>query len=271
MFIPFQKNPNLQRRSGEKGWALLGLLLALMIMGIVMAASIKPNVSVQVQRSKEEEMIFRGEHMARGIARYYNPNANGLVNGIQLMRPPPYGYLTELKKLKEGITIGVREYKFVRASAMIDPMTSEEWEPVRARDPRIMTVLQAWAAETQQPIPQQYLLLAGPPQKLHLATPSGGDTPQTPPPSNTPPNGRPKTPQDPNDPDPDPNDDINDPLAHIFGSSGGPGTSNAPIVGVAPRRKGTALRTLYGLDKYEDWVFIYIPSANQAGPGQRLR
>jgi hypothetical protein len=94
--------------------------------------------------------------------------------------------LTELKKLKEGITIGVREYKFVRASAMIDPMTSEEWEPVRARDPRIMTVLQAWAAETQQPIPQQYLLLAGPPQKLHLATPSGGDTPQTPPPSNTP-------------------------------------------------------------------------------------
>jgi hypothetical protein len=48
---------------------------------------------------------------------------------------------------------------------MIDPMTSSEWEPVRARDPRIMKFLQAWAAQTLIPIPTQYLLLAAPPTK----------------------------------------------------------------------------------------------------------
>src|SRR5215208_3443948 len=126
-FIPLQGSIETQHRSGEEGWALLGLLLALTIMGIVMASSITPIVSVQVQREKEEEMLYRGEQMARGIARYYN---NGNLNGIQLLVPPPYGFLTELKKLRDGFTIGVREVKFIRPSAIIDPMTGVEWEPV---------------------------------------------------------------------------------------------------------------------------------------------
>jgi type II secretory pathway pseudopilin PulG len=267
MFDSLQKNLCVDNRAGEKGWALLGLLLALTIMSIVMVSAITPNVTAQVQREKEEEMIYRGEQISVAIARYYN---NGGLNGIQLMAPPPYGYLTELKKLRDGVNIGVREVKFIRPSAMIDPMISQEWEPVRARDPRIMKVLQAWAAETQLPIPTQYMLLAGPPQKLHLANPSGDNQQQpggdgkssqggTKPPGN--PGADPGDP-DPNDPDGDP-DDIadNDPLSHLFGSglSGGSGLSNAPIVGVAPKVKGTALRPLYGLERYEDWVFIFIP------------
>lgn len=284
MFIPLQKRFGLGDRAGEKGWALLGLLLALAVMGIVMVSAIRPNVTAQVQRGKEEEMVYRGEQMARGIARYYN---NGGLNGIQLMVPPPYGYLTELKKLRDGVTIGVREIKFIRPSAMIDAMTSEEWEPIRARDPRIMKFLQAWAAETQQPIPQQYLLIAGAPQKLHLAPSSGESNPQqpgadgkTPADGRTPADGKapvitPKPPANDNldddDDDDDDDDSQNDPLAHIFGSggglSGGPGQTNVPIVGVAPKVKGTALRPLFGLDRYEDWVFIYIPPFNQARPG----
>jgi hypothetical protein len=197
------------------------------------------------------------------------------------MAPPPYGYLTDLKKLRDGVTIGVRDVKFIRPSEMIDPMTSLEWEPVRARDPRIMKFLQAWAAETLIPIPAQYLLLAGPPQKLHLANPSG-DNPQKPGGDGKPPNGNqnpPGTPTPPGTPNPDPTDpdpdgidpddpDDNDPLSHIFGSGtpGGPGQSNAPIVGVAPRVKGTALHPMFGLERYEDWVFLYIPK-NITRPG----
>jgi hypothetical protein len=277
-FNPLQEGIEPEGRSGEKGWALLGLLLALSIMSIIMTSSLTPIVGIQVQREKEEEMIYRGEAMAKGIARYYN---NGNLNGIQLLVPPPYGFLTELKKLRDGFTIGVREVKFIRPSAIIDPMTGLEWEPVRARDPRIMKFLQAWAAETQQPIPQQYLLLAGPPEKLHLA-PSSGEQPATPtPPVATPgaqpPQAKPKPPANDNldddDDDDDDDDEVEDPLAHIFGSGsfGQQGSSSTPIIGVAPKRRGASLRKLYGLDKYEDWIFIYIPPFGQNRPGVNVR
>src|SRR5207249_647684 len=121
------------------------------------------NVQKEVQRDKEMEMLYRGQQMAEGIARYYG---RGRLAPLNILVPPaPLPYLTELAKLRDGINIGVREIKLVRPSAMIDPMTSVEWEPVRARDPRIMKFLQAWAAETLSQIPNQYLLLAAPPQR----------------------------------------------------------------------------------------------------------
>ena len=251
----------------EDGWALLGLLLALGVMSIVMASAIVPNVRVQVQRDKEAEMLYRGDQMARGIARYYNA---GVLAGMQLVVPPPYGYLTELKKLRDGIKLNVRELKFVRSSAMIDPMISLEWEPVRARDPRIMKYLQAFAAETQIPIPQQYMLIAGPPQRLEKATPSAeptGGSEEGPKPGASPGAGA-RPPKDPDDDDDDyVDDEVNDPLKHLFEdkfSSGG-----LPIVGVAPRVKGKALHPLYGLDRYEDWVFMYVPDTTQMIPRPR--
>jgi hypothetical protein len=272
-------------RSGEQGWALLGLMLALSVMAIVLASAVVPNVKVQVQRDKELEMMYRGEQMARGIARYYG---RGNLIPLQLMVPPEYGYLTDMKKLREGITIGVREIKFVRTSATIDPMTSSDWEPVRARDPRIMKVLQAYAAETNSFIPQQYLLIAGPPQKLHVVksptsptspgnpantapgaaptSPEGAPTtPPGAPPQSTAPGVQPRPGSTPDEDDDDDDDDeANDPLAHLFGQgSSGPGINNTPIVGVAPKLKGQSIRALYGLDHYEDWVFIYIPDQTQ--------
>lgn len=258
--------------TGEAGWALLGLLLALGVMSIVMASAIVPNVRVQVQRDKETEMLYRGDHMARGIARYYNA---GTLAGMQLVVPPPYGYLTELKKLRDGVRLNVRELKFVRPSAMLDPMSSLEWEPVRARDPRIMKVLQAFAAETQIPIPLQYLMIAGPPQPLEKAKPA--DTGEEEEPGAVPPPGTPRQPVQ--DPDADADDDDdgdgdgfdedgvtpNDPLKHLF-ESVEPGANRIPIVGVAPRVKGKAIRPLYGLDRYEDWVFIFVPDTTQVRP-----
>lgn len=293
-------------RKGEQGWALLGLLLALGVMSIFLSSSIIPNVQMQVQREKETEMLYRGQQISEGIARWYN---SGRLQPIQLMSRPPYGYLTELDKLRDGVTIGVRDVKFVRASAMIDPMTSSEWEPVRARDPRIMKFLQAWAAQTLIPIPTQYLLLAAPPTKSAFSQPTTPTSPTTP----GSPNQRPVSPetgpgetpppvvnpvnpgagqqvrpgQRPNNPDDDDDDDddgaINDPLAHLFQTSTtAPGQSTVPIVGVAPKRKGKAATPYFGLENYEDWVFIYIPKIiqgmpnqqgipNQSGDGQRIR
>src|SRR5689334_6899474 len=133
-----------RKTQGQEGWALLGLMLALAILSIVLVSSITPNYQLSVQREKEAELMYRGQQMAEGIAQYYNVGRLGPIN---IQTPPPYGYLKDLKKLSEGVKIALKDIKFVRPSAMIDPMSNEEWEPVYARDPRILPFLQAWAAE----------------------------------------------------------------------------------------------------------------------------
>ena len=270
-------------RSGEQGWALLGLLLALMVMSIFLVSAIIPDVQKQVQRDKEAEMLYRGQQMAEGIARYYG---NGALQPLryQLLLARP---LSELQKLRDGVTIGTIERKFVRPSAMIDPVSGDEWQVVRARDPRLSKFLQAWIAETQTVDIiryRDYFLLAGPPQKgafkknsqlPQVQTPTGGAQVQPSPATNPPNQQNPQNPPNPgnsqirppqnkgdDDDDDDDDDDVpNDPLANLF--KGSPGQGNIPIIGVAPKKKGKAMTAYFGLENYEDWVFIYIPRIMQ--------
>lgn len=211
-------------RSGEQGWALLGLLLALSVMSIFLVSSIVPDVQKQVQREKEAEMLYRGQQMAEGIARYYSNGQLQPLRLVSLHQSP--GPLPELEKLRDGVTIGAIEKKFVRPSAMIDPVSSDAWEPVREQDPRILKFLHAWELATgiiitpdPTDIRKEYLLIAG------------------------------LRPIDPNNSNTDPPNDTPDTLGH----------SNRAIVGVAPKKKGKAMNNYFGLDNYEDWVFIYIP------------
>ena len=264
-------------RSGEQGWALLGLLLALMVMSIFLVSAIIPDVQKQVQRDKEAEMLYRGQQMAEGIARYYS---NGALQQLRIpvLQARP---LTELQKLRDGITIGTIERKFVRPSAMIDPVSGDEWQVVRAGDHRLWKFLQAWLTETQTvrtDLYVDYFRLAGQSQKsvfkknglFQDQTPAGGAHVQPSPATNPPnqqnpppiPGGsqiRPLPNKGDDDDDDDDDDDVpNDPLANLF-KSGSPGQSNAPIIGVAPKKKGKAMTAYFGLENYEDWVFIYIP------------
>jgi hypothetical protein len=262
--------------SGERGWALLGLLLALGVMSIVLTSAVIPNVQMQVQRDKEAEMLYRGDQMAKGIARYYSRGVLGPLR-IQNLLTSPYGQLTELAKLRDGVTLGVREIKFVRPSAIIDPMTSSEWEPIRVRDPRLMKFLQAWLADTQTVninAYRDYFQLAGPLQKSAFDKPIPAPLTNQPPPASAGPGQRiPPTPPTPGNPpqvrrpgqtsdddDDDDDDDVsNDPIARLFESGSGPGHGNGPIIGVISKKKGKAMGSYFGLDRYEDWIFIYIP------------
>src|SRR6185369_764113 len=80
-------------RSNEDGWALIGLLMALGVMSIFLASSIVPNVQKEVQRDKEAELMYRGQQMAEGIARYYG---RGRLMPLNILTPPtPLPYLTD--------------------------------------------------------------------------------------------------------------------------------------------------------------------------------
>jgi uncharacterized membrane protein YgcG len=289
-----QHNDQVGQRNNQRGWALLGAILAVTVLSI-MLVGIVPSVQMDVKRSKEEEMVYRGKQMAEGIARYYGA---GRLSSLQLSVPPPYGYLYDLKKLSDGVQIGSLQLKFVRHEALLDPMVSKDWVPVRARDPRLMAALQAYAAYNLTTIPQSYILLAAPPSRLILNNPTGdgsgtgssqggqnGQNGQngssiggnggnggngTSPFGNQGNNGSqgntgnqgPKAKASPNpdgDDDDDDDDDTSgkpaDPLAHLLQDT----EHGLPIVGVAPNLKGTAVHPLWGMTKYEEWVFIYIP------------
>ena len=285
---PVTRHKSARRNEGvESGWALLGMILALMVLGVLLVSAV-PSVRFAVQRDKEEEMKYRGEQMAEAIGRYYNSGQRGAP---QLLAPPTRfgGYLLELKKLRDGVTAGEVKIKFVRRSAIIDPMTNEEWEPVRARDPMLAPFLQAYAAATGNPIPQVLQMIAGPPPRLQrviptIVPPSGAGSGSEQGNTNRPPGsgqpgqtgrpprapGQPETPPVLDDDDDDDDDDgVVDPLAHIFkdkDDSDQPGKSSIPIVGVRPKIKGPSVRALYGLSNYEQWIFIYIPDP-QTIPG----
>lgn len=148
-------------RRSEGGYVLLALIVALMVIAILATAAV-PNIKTQATRERELDAYAAGDAMAEGIARYYNRGrlgAQGLT--LNLGAPPPYGFLQELKKLRDGVIVGEKTLRFVRPSAYLDPLTRQEWEPVRVGDPRVRKFFVLWAKATGRPIPPQYIPYMG--------------------------------------------------------------------------------------------------------------
>jgi type II secretory pathway pseudopilin PulG len=60
---------NFTKRRSEQGYVLLTLMLMVTIM-VIMAAAIAPEITFQVRRDREEELIHRGVQYSRAIRRY---------------------------------------------------------------------------------------------------------------------------------------------------------------------------------------------------------
>ena len=92
-------------RGSQQGYAILTVMffLTLLVLGTIVVA---PNVVTDVQRQKEEEMIWRGKQYARGVRLYYT----------KLHRFPTQ--LEDLYKPKTGIRFMRQAYK--------DPMNTAD-------------------------------------------------------------------------------------------------------------------------------------------------
>jgi type II secretory pathway pseudopilin PulG len=308
------------RRNGEDGYILLALIIMLAIGAVALGAAV-PNIQMQAKRQREIEMYYRGDQMAEAIARYYTGGKLSPAGLIVRTPPPPYGFLTELRKLLDGVSLGSRDVYFVRKSAFIDPLTGQEWEPVRIGDPRLRKFFRTWQSATGRQVPPIYASYLGgnivdtSPQEEGAEGSGDAADPQT-------------TPGDPGDTvdgdDSDEDDDWDDedddwddedeedggdaykstsglaggaaivrasyqlqkPLTPSSGNTntpqiqrpgtGQPGGSifsngsnrEGPIIGVVSKAKGTAIRTRFGAEKYEEMLFIYIPEARTTLPGQ---
>ncbi len=109
---PFSpRRPAAPSRPGERGYILALLLGFCAVMGILLMKGI-PAVNTEVQREMEEELIFRGEQMAKAI-RVYQARSGGYPTSLE-----------DLTKVKP---------RLVREVALKDPMNkSGEWDFVYA-------------------------------------------------------------------------------------------------------------------------------------------
>jgi type II secretory pathway pseudopilin PulG len=107
------------KKLGEKGATLIGLL-AFMTLVAVSLLAIAPNIIQEVQRSKEEESIRRGEEVAEAIKQYV------IAYGGQKLP-------NSMDDLLEGIPFGTKKRQILRASAAIDPLSDDgKWRLVKA-------------------------------------------------------------------------------------------------------------------------------------------
>src|SRR5262245_17059241 len=105
------------RKSGEAGYVLLALMLAVTL--ILIALSVEaPRIAQQIKRDREEELVHRGLDYATAIKRYVHKN--------------PGRYPTSIEQLEN-----TNHIRFLRKRYK-DPITGEdEWRLVRFGEAQI--------------------------------------------------------------------------------------------------------------------------------------
>lgn len=240
--------------TSARGYALLALIAAMTVMAILIAGYV-PHLARQIQREREEELLFRGQQIVEAIAQYVQMTGR---------------YPSSLEELVRGFVIqtprGTRRVRFLRPSALIDPMTNDEWKVVRPGDPVLRRFVEAYLEAIAQPAnpmllqflqPGAVITLPGrprptPAQPMRQGRPRGS----------TPRAGGPEA------------------AGGVAGSVGGVLTSPSavqegggvgPILGVVSKSEKKSVRVYYGLDRYSDWPFVFIPVLPVAVGEARVR
>ncbi|MGH9936845.1 MAG: pilus assembly FimT family protein, partial [Blastocatellia bacterium] len=141
-----QRNTNKRTDPGkrnERGYALIGLM-AVMMFAMILTTAAAPTLRQEMQREKEEEMLWRGQQVAFAIKRYRDiPGRNR-------------AFPTDLSELVKGIDLGGKKIHLLRPSAMCDPMTpcagETNWRMVHPGDPLPKELLDG-ILETQEKSP----------------------------------------------------------------------------------------------------------------------
>jgi len=118
--------------------------MGIMLFSLILTTATAPRIMFETRREKEEEMLWRGQQVAFAISRYSQ------VNGGR--------YPTKLIDLVTGVDLGTKKTRFLRKSALCDPMTPCEpdaktgtnWRPVYPGDPLVKELLEAYLATLQK-------------------------------------------------------------------------------------------------------------------------
>lgn len=225
-------------RPRDAGYILVALVAGLTI-ALVLASAAIPNLLRDVQREREEEMLFRGQQVVDALERYFRATNR---------------YPSSLEELAEGVVVrgSTRRLHFVRPSALVDPMTNERWAVLRPGDAAVRRFIQAYLKSVGQPANPMLLQFISPGGRIALPgrpSPRASTSGQRP-------SGLPVSPtqllaQPGAEPDLD-----------LFRAGAGPDDQDqatGPVIGVVSRSDKKAIRVFYDLESYRDWAFLFIP------------
>ncbi len=228
-----KKRTDLRKRD-ERGYVLVGLM-AVMMFAMIITTAAAPSIKQEMQREKEEEMLWRGQQVAIAIKRYR------LLKGG--------AYPTDLKDLVQGVDLGVKKIHLLRPSALCDPMTpcadGTNWRTVNPGDPLPKELYEAvlgFQEKSATPLnPQSIQDLARFAQMGGAQLP--GQAADTQPDGNISSNGKDGAANETSNPS------SNFKLGFV-------GEKQAPIIGVVSKKKGRMYKSYYGIREYDHALFF---------------
>jgi type II secretory pathway pseudopilin PulG len=118
------------QRQGERGYTLIAVLALMTVMALLLVSA-APSIRHQMQRSLEEEAIWRGEEVAEAIRLYVRLH-------------PTHQLPTSMEELLEGVPRGSKRVQVLRPVAAHDPLSeSGEWKLIRQNDPAFLDFYRA--------------------------------------------------------------------------------------------------------------------------------
>src|SRR5262245_3982136 len=123
----------------ESGYALVAMM-GIVMFALILATAAAPPIKLEAQREREEEMLWRGHQVAKALERYFVARGR---------------FPSDLEELVKGVDVGVKKMRFLRPSAVCDPMTlcnreeGTNWKLVSPGDPLVRELLDAYVS-TQQ-------------------------------------------------------------------------------------------------------------------------
>jgi type II secretory pathway pseudopilin PulG len=231
------------RRHGERGYIMLTLLLMIALMTIF-AAAILPEITFEIKRDREEEMIHRGVQYSRAIRAYYKKFGR---------------YPAKIEDLEN-----TNQLRFLRKRYK-DPLTNKDFRMLHFGEAKLSlnmgmiagaSAIGSTGPLTGAPGFSQSPALGG--NSSYGATsnsgfgqtqnqPAAGDASQTG--SDASDSNSPGTPV----------------AENSSGANGLSGTTfgGAPIVGVASVSKDPTIRIFDKKKKYNEWQFVYDPTMDR--------
>jgi type II secretory pathway pseudopilin PulG len=219
------------KQNNNAGYALIGMM-GVMMFALILTTAAAPKLKSESQREKEEEMLWRGQQIATALQRYQ------AVRGT---------FPTNLKDLVKGIDLGTKKMRFLRPSALCDPMTpctpgESNWRTINPGDPLVKELFDAYVATREK----GQMILPPPPATLvqfaamgsaklpgGLGSSVGIGAGDQPPPAGGGPG-----------------------LPPAEGEKDENGNLKGPIIGVVSRKDGRMFRIYYGLEEYDKTLFF---------------
>jgi type II secretory pathway pseudopilin PulG len=237
----------------QRGYMMITLTLALAMITIALL-TVLPDLKQQMLRDREEELRHRGTAYMRAIQHYYKKYNSYPASIEQLENTNNLRFLRKRytdPTNRDPATGKERDFKILHPTDI-----NLNNGPVLGTTPSVGGPLVQPALQPTGGSPT--------PQNVDSGDSSTGNPTSGNPSSDNPAAaaGNPNSPGSPS---------TFNPSSNSGSGFNGPTFGGGPIVGVASLSKGKTIHVFYGKNRYKDWLFIYVPQADQGGLGGLLK